>query len=130
MQQLENLAYESPRVSEGKQEVYQTDDLERLSATHLGYGKGGSSLGSPGAFGIVRTPLMDEKSLSIVDLPSLSVQIHIHEGAGGSANVKGYGSLKGEQISSYDAAMADYYAEGLGLKRISKQDKKERRGRT
>jgi len=51
---LEQIAYESPRVSEERQVVYVVSDLERLSAVSLGYGTGGSSgssSGSGGGFG-------------------------------------------------------------------------------
>ncbi|MBU2616137.1 MAG: hypothetical protein KKC19_03465 [Nanoarchaeota archaeon] len=61
MKQLELMAYESPRASEQRQEVYVVSDLESLSATYLSYGTGsgsGSSSGSGGSlgFGIVKTP--------------------------------------------------------------------------
>lgn len=60
MQQLESLAYTSQRVSEERQVAYVVGDLENLSATHLGYGNGGSPLGSPGPHGIVRTKQMED----------------------------------------------------------------------
>ena len=49
MQQLETLAYDSPRASEARQVVYVVGDLEELSASALyGYGTGGS-VGGGGA---------------------------------------------------------------------------------
>jgi len=46
MQQLENLAYETQRHSETRQQIYVVGDLENLSATTLDYGTGGGSSGS------------------------------------------------------------------------------------
>jgi len=48
---LEQIDYESPRVSERKQVVYVVSDLERLSAVSLSYGTGGSSGSSSGSGG-------------------------------------------------------------------------------
>lgn len=48
--------------------------------------------------------------LTIRSLPALGTQLHIHEGAGGTAQFKhdvGEGSDKYSEINSYDAAMAD-----------------------
>ncbi|MBU1501407.1 MAG: hypothetical protein KJ905_01360, partial [Nanoarchaeota archaeon] len=63
MQQLENLAYASPRTSEVRQKVYVVGDLERMSAVSLNYGGGssGSSAGGGSGLGgfIVRTPYQD-----------------------------------------------------------------------
>ncbi|MBU2616975.1 MAG: hypothetical protein KKB79_03285, partial [Nanoarchaeota archaeon] len=63
MQQLENLAYASPRTSEVRRKVYVVGDLERLSAVTLNYGGGssGSSAGGGSGLGgfIVRTPYQD-----------------------------------------------------------------------
>lgn len=50
-QQLEGLAYESPRAQETKQTVYRVGDLENLSATALYYGDGSSSGSSSGRGG-------------------------------------------------------------------------------
>jgi len=73
--QLENLAYESLRVSEARQQVYVVGDLESLSATALYYGSGGSGFGGGGhggiskgdmvKFGIVSTPLMKISNPSV-----------------------------------------------------------------
>ena len=48
---LEQIAYESSRVSEQKQVVYTIGDLESLSASALYYGGGGSGGFSGGGFG-------------------------------------------------------------------------------
>ena len=104
---LEQIAYEIPRVSEARQEVYRVGNLESLSAVALYYGSGGSPLGSLGSFGIVSTPLMKSgEKLTIRDFPASGFQMHIHEGDGGTSHLKTY---NGEKIlmSSYDAAMAD-----------------------
>lgn len=52
------------------------------------------------------------RPLTIRDFPASGFQLHIHEGAGGTAHLKTY---KGEHLllSSYDAAMADWGFEYL-----------------
>jgi len=56
MQQLETLAYESPRTSEARQVAYVVGDLESLSASALyGYGTGGSVGGLSSGGGSGRT---------------------------------------------------------------------------
>ena len=58
---LEQIAYQLPRISETKQRVYQTKDLEKLSATALHYGEGGGSSGFVGgSFGGINKKDMDD----------------------------------------------------------------------
>ena len=122
MQQLELALYGSPRTQE-RQVVYHIGDLESLSATALYYGTKGSPLGSPGAFGIVKTPLMKSdrgENLIIRDFPISGFQLHLHEGEGGTGHLKTYDGDK-IPLSSYDAAMADLFAGKLDIKKILAQ---------
>jgi len=103
----QQLLYE-PRSFEPRQsreKVYTIVDLEYLSASVLYSGDSGSG------------------PLTIRDFPASGFQLHIHEGAGGSANIKPYGSKKGIPISSYDAAMADLLADKLDIAKYLRKDK-------
>jgi len=94
--------------------VYQVGDLESLSAVALGYGSGPKMPGELGG-GLTIRPLG-------------SSQIHIHEGAGGSANIK-HGK-DSTPISSYNAALIDLLMDYAGIKKIETTDKGKRKGRT
>jgi hypothetical protein len=61
--------------------------------------------------------------------PLGETQIHMHEGAGGAANIK-YKDGTGTPISSYDAAMMDLLLDRANMPKIQTTDKGERRGRT
>jgi len=60
--------------------------------------------------------------------PMGQTQLHIHEGAGGSANIS-MKPLTGRPINSYEAAMMDLQFDCAGVKRIIKKDNQIRRGR-
>ena len=49
---------------------------------------------------------------------SSGFQLHIHEQAGGTAHIWDYGRNNKIGINSYDAAMADLFADKLGVKKI------------
>ncbi len=56
----------------------------------------------------------------IVDLPSLGVQLHIHEDANGnifSAHQKLYSGERGDEIPLNEAAILDSVADNMGLKK-------------
>ncbi len=66
---------------------------------------GSSSLRS----GIGKSSSQNKNSLTVLDFPSSGFQVHIHEGAGGSANVQPYGGIGPKiNVSSYDVATLDY----------------------
>ena len=70
-------------------------------------------------------PLQSENFLTILDLPHSGVQLHIHEGAGGTAHFKTYG---GEHIgiNSCDAALADPLGENFHFKKILRTKEKKK----
>jgi len=111
--QLENMMemYLS-RVSEERQQTYLVvGDLESLSASALyGYGNGGDSGGR------------------MTIRPLGNTQIHIHEGAGGSANIK-YRDGTRTPISSYDVAMIDSLLDSFGMSKIQTTTKGSNKGR-
>ncbi len=108
-QTLETQLYGIPRFA-NRERVYTIVDLEYLSASAL-YSSG---------------PLGGSGPLTI--RPFSGFDLHIHEGAGGSANIK-YPDGSHTLLDSYDAAMADLLADNLGILKYLKTDKSERRGR-
>ena len=77
-------------------------------------------------FGNINTvqPKSNKSNLSVIDLPTMKIQAHCHEGANGTAHFKKHVPDKNEKhinlLDSYQFAMGDLYAEKLGLKRIKK----------
>jgi len=135
--QLEQKLYQSCKDEQEeteRQRIYTTGDLETLSVNVL------YSLSKPLRAGSLSRPLrplglsrpLDASNLSggsslpilpsvsrpltIRDFPESGFQLHIHEGPGGSANIKAYGESKGQPISSYDAAIADLFVHKLSEK--------------
>jgi len=137
--QLEQSLYEPIQESEKKSfRVYQVGDLENLSATALHYGEGGSSGFVGGGFGgiskkdldkygIVGMPSMKipkiqpNQNLTIRDFPASGFQLHIHEGAGGTAHIWDYKRKNKIEINSYDAAMAELLAGRPYIQKILKE---------
>ena len=101
------------RTEPGRQTVYVISDLESLSASALYYGQGNVTM--PGEMTI--RPL------------GPNVQLHIKEGAGGTAHLK---TRDGEyqNLGSYEASMLDLLLDKYGVKKIKTTDKSERKGRT
>ena len=93
---LEQLVSEEPNVS--FRSMHQTVDTYDVG-TQVLYSSGPS------------------KGLTIRDMPSVGLQLHIHEGVGGSANLKTYGGQH-VGINSYDAAMMDYKMDQLGYNKL------------
>jgi hypothetical protein len=77
--------------------------------------------------GVIPSPTPDN-TLTIRDLPFSGIQLHIHEDSRGinEAGLKKYGDDKQfmvlfpKPLTSYEIAMADLYADSLGLKKIKK----------
>ncbi|MEW6063390.1 MAG: hypothetical protein AB1571_03440 [Nanoarchaeota archaeon] len=65
-----------------------------------------------------------EGKLIIYDLPGSGGQIHIHTDASGNyisnARIYDYSRENFKDLSSYEASMADYFAQTTGLKKIEK----------
>jgi len=104
-QQLESMmdSYQ-PMVSQERQRTYfVVGDLENLSASALYSGK-------------------------ITIRPLGQTQIHIHEGAGGSANIK-YRDGTRTPISSYEAALLDLQLDKAGYAKIQTTTKGSNKGR-
>jgi hypothetical protein len=143
--QLEQKLYKSYRDEQEeteKQRSYTLVDLDTLSASLL-YSHStplrvrvGGGLSKPldasnlSGGSILPDLPRGSSPLTIRDFPDSGFQLHIHEGPGGSANIKGYGEKKGHPISSYDAAMSDILADNLGIKRISHEPSVEERIKT
>ncbi|MBU2616977.1 MAG: hypothetical protein KKB79_03295 [Nanoarchaeota archaeon] len=104
---------QTQRVSQERQRVYQIVDLESLSASALYYGEGNVIM--PGELTI--RPL------------GPNVQLHIKEGAGGTAHLKTRDGQY-QNLGSYEAAMLDLVLDEHGIPRIRRTDKSERKGRT
>jgi len=103
--QLEQMFEYRPRVSGQKQQTYfVVGDLESLSSVALYTGK-------------------------ITIRPLGQTQIHIHEGAGGSANIK-YRDGTRTPISSYEAALLDLQLDKAGYAKIQTTTKGSNNGRT
>lgn len=90
-----------------KQRMYTTRSLEELSASAM-YMK---IIGPKGG------------KMKIIDLPASGVQLHIHTDQSGNRINRAHYIKHGEnkqfqQVDNYQAAMADYYAGQLGLKKI------------
>ncbi len=117
---LEQVLYEPSRKSE--QKSYKTSDLTYMSATALYT----SSDHGPA----VRMPVGRNGGLTI--RPLGQTQLHIHEGAGGTAHIK-YKDGTRTPIGGYDAAMMDLsldLAADKAMGRIRTKDKCKRKGRT
>ena len=82
---------------------------------------------------IFKTPYMDacergpsgggsKSSLTIRDFPTMQLHIHETDGLITGANIKGKGKKggKGLELSNYEAAMGDLYADTLGIKKKEK----------
>lgn len=125
---LEQIAYEIPRISESRQQIYQVADLEELSASAL-YTGSLPKMG-PGGFGFISRdsygsvpPIYESKGaigkLTIRDFPTMQLHIHEIDGLITGANIGGKGK-EGEKfslgLSNYEAAMGDLYADNLGIK--------------
>ena len=95
--------------------VYQVGDLESLSAVALGYGSGPKMPGELGG-GLTIRPLGKNSSL------------HIHEGAGGTAQIK-TNKNEYQNLNSYNAAILDLLMDYAGIKKVKTTDKCERKGR-
>jgi len=93
--------------------AYVVSDLESLSAVALYYGKGNPIM--PGEMTI--RPL------------GPNVQLHIKEGAGGTAHLKTRDGQY-QSLGSYEAAMLDLLMDEYEVKKIRTEDKSERKGRT
>ncbi|MDO8467848.1 MAG: hypothetical protein Q7S56_02790 [Nanoarchaeota archaeon] len=123
MQQLENLAYQSTRVLPQKQQIYfVVGDLERMSASVLYTGdlpsfSNGGLVPSGDSYGAGDTPAdrvnlggpvkyRPGEDFTVLDLPNLGVQLHMHERPGGKALFKDHKGNKIAEINSYDAAIA------------------------
>ena len=148
MQQLEQISrsyQESSRENEshsyGRLELYSLG-VSRLYSSILG-GIGGEFNGGiggeSGRSGFERESIFDRmdrfagsspltpmssRHLTIRDSPSSELQLHIHEGIGGSAKLKMYDGLS-KGISSYDAAILDLYGDRLKIKKIELKKKSE-----
>ena len=61
--------------------------------------------------------IMPEPELTIRDMPASGVQLHIHEGEGGTAHLRTYNREK-ILMDTYSAAMLDFYLEQSGNKQI------------
>jgi len=100
---LENMICGTQTMQMQKNRTY---NLEALSATEM-YMEGGGPL-------------------KIIDLKNSAVQIHIHEGDGGTAHYKQVGpnAPSGRDayinMNSYDAAMGDYYAQQAKIERLNR----------
>ena len=92
-------------------------DLESLSASALYYGSGPKLPLEKGfGGGLTIRPLGKSSSL------------HIHEGAGGTAQIK---TSKNEyqNLNSYDASILDLLMDYAGIKKVKTTDNCERKGR-
>ena len=101
----QTLEMYQPAVSQERQQTYFViGDLESLSASALYTGK-------------------------MTIRPLGQTQIHIHEGAGGSANIK-YQDGTRTPISSYEAALLDLQLDKAGYAKIQTTTKGSNKGRT
>lgn len=89
-QALEQILVNTFTTGVAKNNMYQTIDAYAPGTTAL-YSSGKSS----------------KPSLTIRDFPASKVQLHIHEGQGGTAHWRTYDRQDKIPMSSYDAAMAD-----------------------
>jgi len=114
--QLENMMemyqpIQTQRTQERQTTYFVVGDLESLSASTLyGYGNSGDSGGR------------------MTIRPLGNTQIHIHEGAGGSAHLK-TAKKEYQSIGSYEAAMLDLLLDNAGMPRVNTTDKCDRTGR-
>jgi hypothetical protein len=121
---LEQIAYQIPREL-GEDRIYTVRDLEYLSAVEL-YGSGPLKIGGFKPLGRIGgglgsgplKPSLPSKPLTI--RPFSSFDLHIHEGAGGTGHIK-YPDGSRTLLNSYDAAMADLWADRLEIKKILKK---------
>jgi hypothetical protein len=130
-QQLENIADKFIKESEENLKVYQIRDLEYLSASALYIGsKPFKPLGSrPINFAIIPSKPLRTISNNLIIRPlGKNISLHIHEGAGGTAQIK---TSKNEyqSLNSYESAMIDLQMDKVGLKKIYTNDNCKRIGR-
>lgn len=57
--------------------------------------------------------------MKVIDMPASGAQIHIHEGVNQHSHFKTYDQTR-IPLNSYDAAMADHYAQNIGLNRYDR----------
>ncbi len=102
-----------PRATQQTQQDYfVVRGLEQLSAIVLYTGEPCGEIGG----GLTIRPI------------SPNVSLHIHEGAGGTAQLKTFKN-EYQSLSSYEAAMLDLLMDDAGLKKILTTDKCKRKGR-
>ncbi|MCK4647514.1 hypothetical protein KAT24_01125 [Candidatus Pacearchaeota archaeon] len=63
-------------------------------------------------------PSLPSEPLTIRDFPASGFQLHIHEEPGGKPLLKDYSGKKISELNSYDAAMADLWADKLDFRKI------------
>jgi hypothetical protein len=95
---LEKMLNSVPSM-EFESKFYNTLDIYTNGLSHMyNFGHPGDK---PPSFG-------PNNPLTIRDFPSSGVQLHIHDGPGGTAHFKTYDRKDTIPINSYDAAMADF----------------------
>ena len=129
-QYLEQRMYEPIQESRKNLRVYQIEDLESLSASVLytdklpKFSAGGAGFELPRFAPKPPPDIPLYGNLTIRDFPASGFQLHIHEGAGGSAHILDYARSERYPISSYDAAMADVFADNSAIKKILEKSRK------
>ena len=129
MQLEQSLEIYHPMASRERQTTYfVVGDLESLSASAL-YTGDLPPMGPSGCGALPSAKVSDVKPLDIpmfgisgnsgmsfIDLPSMNLQAHCHEGANGTTHFMNYDREKIQMLDSYQFAMGDLYAKNLGLK--------------